>query len=330
MTSDLLTISPITYLIFLTICLIIYTGYLILPRGLRHYICGTKRRYRRQNPRHVIWKQSTLSSDYIDRLNTLPTNADNAKQYSPGNYWGVSAQYSIRSAPTYTGDRTFGRGDTWQSPLSEDTNNEIDSIGNNRSYLQTHLTQPPGIKVIAHGTKCNPRPVYITLHFYDALQHHVPPLEYQNCLTWRAELRKSNDEITMERLKLGNLRKVSFEDVLGVHRGKATTALRRMQTASLVDAGTCFSLLTKSGTLDLQCANVDNIPAGDVREHFIELLALALKLRGMILNESSFGNAGLASPGTLSSHNPEGNSNGRYPVRSTDVSTDANLSVISF
>jgi hypothetical protein len=68
-----------------------------------------------------------------------------------------------------------------------------------------------------------------------------------------------------------------------------------MQTANLVNADLCFSLLTKSATLDLQCCNVDNMSAVlDVRECFIDLLGQALRLRGLALKE--LGHAGLMSP----------------------------------
>jgi hypothetical protein len=266
----------------------------------------------------------------------------------PEQYWGVQPQYSIRSAPTYTGfDRsTFDRDDTWQSPLSNDTSYEIDSPISIKSYLKNSLTQPPGIKMIAHGTKCNPRPVYITLHFYDESDNNVPSLEYQNCLTWRAELRKANNSSITDSWKLGNLRKVSFEDILGIHRGKVTTALRRMQTANLVSADLCLSLLTKSGTLDLQCCNADNMSAVDIRECFIDLLGQALRLRGLALKE--LGHAGLISPiaGQNSKSSVDRNeiaaANSIASKKSSQFSAvpntgpssrhcgDANLSVISF
>jgi hypothetical protein len=67
-----------------------------------------------------------------------------------------------------------------------------------------------------------------------------------------------------------------------------------MQTANLVNADFCLSLLTKSGTLDLQCCNVDNMSAVDIRECFIDLLGQALRLRGLALKE--IGHAGLISP----------------------------------
>lgn len=329
MTSET-NVSFLTYLIILSTCILFYLIYLILPRGLRHYICGTKRRYRRQNSRHVIRQQSTLSSDYNNRFYFQPTQfvsrGLNLARITD-QYWGVSPQYSIRSAPTYTGFRTTSsKDDTWRSPISEDTSYEIDSIGNTINHLKVYLAQPPGIKMLAHGTKCNPRHVYITLHFYEEIHQYVlPALEYQNCLTWRTELRKSNEGRAGGSLKLGNLRRVSFEDVLGVHRGKVTTALRRMQTAKLVDAETCFSLLTKSGTLDLQCCRVVNISAEEVRESFIELLRAALRSRGTTLNEPNH----LVSPGTSSSHNSNDDFNGIYASSAVVVSSKQNTSPIS-
>ena len=283
--SSVLVFSPISYLIFLTICLLIYLVYLILPKGLRHHLCGTKRRYRRQVFRDVIRKQSTLSSDHAN--NRVSAHVDQRNDLitprlgiigEPGQYWGVRPQYSIKSAPTYIGlDRctTLTIKDTWQSPLTEDMDQQSESI---MSSLQRCLTQPPGIKMIAHGTRCNPRPVYITLHFTDKMQHL--PLEDQNSLTWRAELRTKNN--TAKALKLGNLRTVSFGSIVGIRRGKVTPALRRVQTASTVDTAICFSLLTKTGTLDLQCCEIDDMfmSAQNVQECFIDILGTALRLKG--------------------------------------------------
>ena len=290
-------------------------------------MCGTKRRYRRQASRDAIWRQSTLTSDYTKRITA---HVDQTNEFivprstsigGPGQYWGVHPQYSIRSAPTYTGlDRstTFTVNDIWQSPLSEDIDQQSESI---MTSLQRYLTQPPGIKMIAHGTKCNPRPVYITLHFTDDLQYL--PLEYQNCLTWRAELRSKDNATTP--LKLGNLRTVAFQNILGVHRGKVTTALRRVHTAGTVDSAMCFSLLTKSGTLDLQCCKIDDgifMSGQNVRDCFIDLLGTALRTRGV-----TFNNGSILSPGEGSSRSSNNLSSKLSPTAESTVSPFAEKSI---
>ena len=184
------------------------------------------------------------------------------------------------------------------------------------------LSQPPGIRLIAHGTKCHPRPVWITLHF-DSLPpptsfspQSQTPSEYKNCLTWRAELRPSSSSLspnswnpssthshmtrfastTPSPARLGNLRKVSLNDILGVQLGKRTTALRRVQTAKSVPESECFSLLTRTGTLDLQCmewtggAQVGQRPgeglatAIEMREAIIACLAMVMSSKGLDLD----------------------------------------------
>jgi hypothetical protein len=156
--------------------------------------------------------------------------------------------------------------------------------------LKAMLQQPPGVKLIAHGTKCRPRPVYLTLHSdaiisQSALQ--TPP-EYRNCLTWRAELKSSlsplsSNNLNHARAKMGNLRKVELNEILGFELGKRTTALRRVQTARMINECDCFSLLTKTGTLDLECTALAvggrKSSAEEVRAAFITCLAMAVSSR---------------------------------------------------
>jgi len=140
--------------------------------------------------------------------------------------------------------------------------------------LKEKLKQPPGIKLIAHGTKCKPRPVWITLHCASIDQQQSPELkEYYNCLTWRAEI-KSNSATSKK--KLGNLRNVELNDIIGIELGKRSTALRRPQTTNNVKENDCFSLLTKTGTLDLQVVGIDSSTAEEVRAAFITCLALSM------------------------------------------------------
>lgn len=182
--------------------------------------------------------------------------------------------------------------------------------------IRQRLAHPPGIKLIAHGTKCNPRHVWVTLHFDDATsllgaggsgspssmqspESSTITFEYRNCLTWRAEMKQSTLAASTPPLapttkpRLGNLRKVAFADILGIELGKRTTALRRVQTAQYVNEDECFSLLTRTGTLDLQCVGFaltksvgaeDGASAATVREGFITNLTMAMSSKGLKLN----------------------------------------------
>ena len=156
--------------------------------------------------------------------------------------------------------------------------------------LKTMLEQPPGVKLIAHGTKCRPRPVYLTLHSDTINSQSATTPEYRNCLTWRAELKSSSSPLSSNNLnharaKMGNLRKVELNEILGFELGKRTTALRRVQTARMINECDCFSLLTKTGTLDLECTALAvggrHSSAEEVRAAFIMCLAMAVSSRGL-------------------------------------------------
>ncbi|KAL7540591.1 hypothetical protein ACHAXR_010232 [Thalassiosira sp. AJA248-18] len=103
--------------------------------------------------------------------------------------------------------------------------------------------------------------------------------------------------------RLGNLRKVSLNEILGIELGKRTTALRRVQTAKAVNESECFSLLTKTGTLDLECKELvvagSKSSAREVRAAFITSLALTMESKGLRLNglQQHF----VASPSSLQS-----------------------------
>jgi hypothetical protein len=178
------------------------------------------------------------------------------------------------------------------SPSSSSLSREIGEI----------LRRPPGMMFVAHGTRCPPRPVWITLHHGD--HRPPPPSEYRNRLTWRAELNRHRTATTTppssppppaSERRLGNLRMVELHDVLGIELGKLTTALRRVQTAGRSRDVDCFSLLTRNGTLDLECVGLDGstssshaaavvASAEEVRAAFVTCLARAMSSRGLRLD----------------------------------------------
>mmetsp|Transcript_606 Transcript_606/g.1132 ORF Transcript_606/g.1132 Transcript_606/m.1132 type:complete len:619 (-) Transcript_606:137-1993(-) len=257
----------------------------------------------------------------------------------PPSHWKVAEHNDLDSLISPNKKNTHQ-----QSPTSKDTQQQ--QIPTKQQLLMRNiLSHPPGIRLIAHGTKCNPRPVWITLHYHDTVSKSSTPtyptsdastpFNYQNCLTWRAELRSSssspsilntpsspfsqnsrythqstpNSHITNSSSasklpKLGNLRTVPLTDILGVELGKRTVALRRVQTARLVKEEECFSLLTRNGTLDLECVSVELdydgaigsgvgsqagkgnvlLSAVRAREEFLFCLHSAMASKGMRLN----------------------------------------------
>ncbi len=151
------------------------------------------------------------------------------------------------------------------------------------------LTNPPGMRLIAHGIKVRPRPVWIQLH---ADHHHhnqqaTNASEYQNCLTWRAELKTlSSPENTSSLLSsntpsLGSIRKVSLDDIAGIELGQKTVALKRLSKEKSVREDECFSILTNTGTLDLQCVLSPDMvgeatSASHVRKACLDILTSSL------------------------------------------------------
>lgn len=306
------------YLLFLASSLLIFLGYLILPRGVKAQYCGAgRRRYRRQrrgrgrsgahnagrqhqprqgHPEDILEHIYAYSHSFSPQEHLLvgtPSDVDASRDPSCAL---DTASFWSGSGVSYSGNKVQQQ-QKQDSPLPHGLNDL--------------LRQPPGLKFTAHGTKCRPRPVWITLHCDNNIGVEAPSPQstashdYRNCLTWRAELKPSSSPTATPtrsvQPKLGNLRKVHLTDILGVELGKRTTALRRVQTAKGVNESDCFSLLTKTGTLDLECVRLDDatgvlsggrsrseqqrsLSAGEVRTGFITCLAQAMSAHGLHLN----------------------------------------------
>lgn len=294
------SITPFSYLLFLASSLLLFLGYLILPRGIKAQYFGTSRkRYRRQQRRQASY---SLQSPGGDRRGGIHNSNSSQRRGWNNNHNTNGIRKTEQSNDVletlYAQSHSFSPQDQLISPVSEVTKSDIlssqasaiqDDVFNGLSdrrdveqspsvqlslpeELKNKLKQPPGIKLIAHGTKCKPRPVWITLHCASIDQQQSPELkEYYNCLTWRAEINSATSK-----KKLGNLRNVELFDIVGIELGKRSTALRRPQTTTNVKENDCFSLLTKTGTLDLQVVGIDSSTAEEVRAAFITCLALSM------------------------------------------------------
>ena len=99
----------------------------------------------------------------------------------------------------------------------------------------------PGKVLVAHGSKGRAKCVRLKLTVRG--------------IAWRTETvhtpggRRSSPE--KREPKLGKLHQVPFENIMYVDIGKQTTALRRVENAS-ISGNLCFSLLTREGSLDLE------------------------------------------------------------------------------
>ena len=99
----------------------------------------------------------------------------------------------------------------------------------------------PGVFIVAHGSRGKPKTVRLQLT--------------ESAITWRTETRKknlsNNPHSSPPPPKMGKMHQVPLSNIMHVDVGKQTTALRRVENAS-VSESLCFSLLTKEGSLDLE------------------------------------------------------------------------------
>lgn len=113
----------------------------------------------------------------------------------------------------------------------------VDMQQNDEIVISAAMQQlrDPGVLIVAHGSRGKPKTVRLQLT--------------ESAVTWRTETRKKSSKDAKP--KMGKLHQVPLSHIMYVDVGKQTTALRRVENASVSDA-LCFSLLTKEGSLDLE------------------------------------------------------------------------------
>jgi len=245
-------------MLFLFSLLCIYLGFLVLPRGFKAQYCrGSRRRYRRKQRsgrrrRNVPPPKPTAAVVNDEETPTKPNNSSH--------------------------DESIHREEiSHKNGRIKSQRNDLSSA---HSLVKKRLVNP-GLRLIAHGIKVRPRPVWVQLHMTHPLNHngHSATTEFRNCLTWRAEL-KSSPSQQGNACELGSLRKVSLNDILGFEVGQKTVALRRLSTERSIRESECFSILTVSGTLDLQCVPYEGASAENVRDAILDCLAGVLSSAG--------------------------------------------------
>jgi len=117
-------------------------------------------------------------------------------------------------------------------------NQMLDMQQNEEIVISAAMQQlrDPGVLIVAHGSRGKPKTVRLQLT--------------ESAVTWRTETRKKGSGKDTKP-KMGKLHQVPLSHIMYVDVGKQTTALRRVENASVSDA-LCFSLLTKEGSLDLE------------------------------------------------------------------------------
>lgn len=159
---------------------------------------------------------------------------------------GAGGSYSSGSLHQRRSVGTAGSGSSGPAPAYDargggPNRNLIDLSPNDEVVISAAMQQlrDPGVLVVAHGSKGKPKTVRLRL--------------VESAISWRTETqRKKPSQSGATGPKLGKLHHVPLAHILYVDVGKQTTALRRVENASVME-DLCFSLLTKEGSLDLEC-----------------------------------------------------------------------------
>ena len=225
-----LGINPLHFSASLFTLLFLFVLYLLLPRGLRVQYFGSY-------PKRYAW--SARSRSGRRRKQQQQGGGDG------GSYTGGSSISGSQRTPAYGG----GNG-IIGTPGSQHNNNNIAISGNTGSSMNStnedivvsaamQQLRDPGVLIVAHGSRGKPKTVRLVLT--------------ETAITWRTEMRKKTSApgSSGKELKLGKLHQVPLSHIMYVDIGKQTTALRRVENAS-VSESLCFSLLTKEGSLDLE------------------------------------------------------------------------------
>lgn len=164
--------------------------------------------------------------------------------YPPRQMHGVGLGASHSEAGSLVGGNTAYSNMTGRPGMDEEQvvfgggNQMIDMQQNEEIVISAAMQQlrDPGVLIVAHGSRGKPKTVRLQLT--------------ESAVTWRTETRKKGSAKDTKP-KMGKLHQVPLSHIMYVDVGKQTTALRRVENASVSDA-LCFSLLTKEGSLDLE------------------------------------------------------------------------------
>jgi hypothetical protein len=166
------------------------------------------------------------------------THASNATGYRHG--VGAPSMGSYTANTVHTREQRYGEEQVvfnGQGGNGNQSQAMTDLQQNEEIVISAAMQQlrDPGVLIVAHGSRGKPKTVRLQLT--------------ESAVTWRTETRKKGSKDAKP--KMGKLHQVPLSHIMYVDVGKQTTALRRVENASVSDA-LCFSLLTKEGSLDLE------------------------------------------------------------------------------
>jgi len=241
-------VDPLRFTFVCFSILILFVFYLLLPRGIRvHYFGAYPKRYawsarsrtRRSTQSHMGGGGSTIGGSSI----ATGTTATGATGYRQLQGIGLGAAQGNNNVPpggsgagpgstNYTGSSLLG------ANSRGGPNGNPDLEQNDEIVISAAMQQlrDPGVLIIAHGSRGKPKTVRLQLT--------------ESAITWRTETRKKGQPKD-SKPKMGKLHQVPLSHIMYVDVGKQTTALRRVENASVSET-LCFSLLTKEGSLDLE------------------------------------------------------------------------------
>jgi len=235
-----LGINPLHFSAGCFLLLFIFVAYLLLPRGVRvqyfgaypkRYAWSARSRGRRTggNKRggmsvsSVGGEGSIYGSSSVAGGSVIQNNQLQLQQQQQQQRQGMMSNNNNQNTPSGTA-----------STISASAAASDDIVV---SAAMQQL-RDPGVLIVAHGSRGKPKTVRLMLT--------------ETTITWRTEMRrKSPSNPNSKELKLGKLHSVLLSHIMYVDIGKQTTALRRVENASVSEA-LCFSLLTKEGSLDLE------------------------------------------------------------------------------
>jgi hypothetical protein len=273
-------IDPLQYTEFCIFCLFLWAFYMFVPRGYRFAYCGafpkryawsarSKRRRRRlqQSPNSPLPSYSNQHNGYADStagtgsiVSTTESSAilnTNHRELSAqgigtdGNFGSrfVHQSHQIPQSlpeeevvdftspqPTNSIHRNKQFAATPSNTIQQNTPfSSSASTFNDEIAISTTMQQlrDTGVKIIAHGSKGKPKAVRLILT--------------ENAIEWRTESTKKKN-------KVGKTHQVPLSHIMYVDVGKQTTALRRVENASIAE-NVCLSLLTRDGSLDLEASS---------------------------------------------------------------------------
>mmetsp|Transcript_25289 Transcript_25289/g.37296 ORF Transcript_25289/g.37296 Transcript_25289/m.37296 type:complete len:292 (-) Transcript_25289:248-1123(-) len=229
-----LGINPLHFSAGCFLLLFLFVAYLLLPRGVRVQYFGAY-------PKRYAW------------------SARSRGRRTGGNKRGGMSVSSVGGEGSIYGSSSVAGGSVIQNNLQQQQRQGMMSNNNNQNtpsgtastisasaaasddiVVSAAMQQlrDPGVLIVAHGSRGKPKTVRLMLT--------------ETTITWRTEMRrKSPSNPNSKELKLGKLHSVLLSHIMYVDIGKQTTALRRVENASVSEA-LCFSLLTKEGSLDLE------------------------------------------------------------------------------